>query len=178
MSPLPHAFPALLLVPMLACGPSEPEPLDCSRYDLTLFQPPEGARHLACTSTACGGGLNPPTSGDHCGDTLRCRLYDTEQSRCVWLHNLEHGHAVFLYNCPEGCPDTVATLDAIRREAKAGSNGVVRAVVAPDSRIPMRVAALLWRRAWVADTPDPSALRCLLQLQDLDAPEANLPCFP
>jgi hypothetical protein len=96
----------------------------------------------------------------------------------VWLHNLEHGHAVLLYNCPEGCPELVATLDSLRQEASVGSNGVIRAVVAPDSRLPNRVAALLWRRAWVSDTVDPDAVRCLLRLQDSNAPEPDLLCAP
>ncbi|MGZ3458300.1 MAG: DUF3105 domain-containing protein, partial [Archangium sp.] len=166
MSHLPRALSALLLAPLLACGPSQPEPLDCSRYDFPLSPPPASANHISCTSTACGDGLNPPTSGDHCSYPLSCRTYDTEQNRCVWLHNLEHGHAVFLYNCPEGCPDIVSTLDALRQQAKVGSNGVIRAVVVPDSRIPTRVAAVLWRRSWTGDTADTDALQCLLQLQD------------
>jgi hypothetical protein len=123
-------------------------------------------------STACGDGQNPPTSGDHCGSTLSCRVHATEQNRCVWLHNLEHGHAVFLYNCPEGCPEIVASLDALRQDAG------LRAVVAPDSRIPNRVAALLWRRSWVSDTVDPRAVRCLLKHQDAEAPEPGLSCQP
>jgi hypothetical protein len=178
MSLLRRALPALLLLPLLACGPSESDGPDCSRYEFPRSPAPATARHLTCSSTACGDGLNPPTSGDHCGDTLRCRVHDTEPNRCVWLHNLEHGHAVFLYNCPEGCPDIVSTLEALRQEAAVGSNGVARALVAPDSRIPNRVAALLWRRSWVSDSADPDALRCLLQLQDADAPEAGLACLP
>ncbi len=177
MSLLHRAVPALLLAPLLACGPSAQEP-DCSRYDFPLSPPPRSTFHLACTSTGCGDGLNPPTSGDHCSDTLRCKVHDSEPPRCVWLHNLEHGHAVFLYNCPEGCPDIVAALEDLRREAKVGGNGVIRALVAPDSRIPNRVAALLWRRAWVSDTVDPEAVRCLLKLQDVNAPEPELPCSP
>ncbi|MCY1078518.1 DUF3105 domain-containing protein [Archangium lansingense] len=176
MSPLYRALPALLLSSLLACEPSGPE--DCSRYGVTLSPVPATARHLTCASTACGDGLNPPTSGDHCSDTLRCRVYDAEQNRCVWLHNLEHGHVVFLYNCPEGCPELVATLDSFRQEAKVGSNGVIRAIVAPDSRIPTRVAALMWRRSWGADAPDADAIRCMMQHQDAEAPEPELACLP
>jgi Protein of unknown function (DUF3105) len=177
MSSLHRFLPALLLVPLLACGPSEAEP-DCSQYEISLSPPPATSSRVACASPQCGDGQNPPTSGDHCGVTLSCRVYDTEQNRCVWLHNLEHGHAVFLYNCPEGCPDVVATLEALRQEARIGSNGVIRAVVAPDSRIPLRVAALLWRRAWMGDSADPNALRCLLRHQDAEAPEPDLACSP
>ncbi len=175
MFPFQRALPALLLAPLLACSTSGP---DCSRFEIPLSPPPSSTNHIACTSTACGDGLNPPTSGPHCSSTLRCQVHDTEQSRCTWLHNLEHGHAVFLYNCPEGCPEIVAALESARQQAKVGSNGVIRALVAPDSRLPTRVAALLWRRAWVADTPDPEALRCLLSFQDDEAPEPELTCLP
>jgi hypothetical protein len=175
-------LPCLLwpLAVLCACQPTSDSPLtgECAGYDFPLSPPPASARHLSCTSTACGDGLNPPTSGDHCADTLPCRVYDAEPNRCVWLHNLEHGHAVLLYNCPEGCPELVATLESIQREARVGPNGVKRALVAPDSRLPTRVAGLLWRRAWSADTLDATALRCLLRLQDLDAPEPQLSCAP
>jgi len=176
--PLLHrsALPVLLLLPLLACG-STTEP-DCSRYELPVSPAPAASTHVTCMSATCGDGLNPPTSGHHCTNTVSCKTYDTEQNRCVWLHNLEHGHAVFLYNCPEGCPDLVASLDSLRQEASRGSNGVIRAVVAPDSRIPNRVAALLWRRSWVSDTVDPDAVRCLLKLQDANAPEPGLLCSP
>ena len=169
------ALPALLLVPLLACSSTEP---DCSRYPLQLSPPPESSTHVVCTSATCGDGMNPPTSGYHCSSTLSCKTYDTEQNRCVWLHNLEHGHAVFLYNCPDGCPDIVASLEALRQEAAVGGNGVIRAMVAPDSQLPNRVAALLWRRAWVSDTVDPDAVRCLLNRQDDEAPEPYLSCPP
>lgn len=175
---LRRALPALLLSPLLACGPSQPDGPDCSRYEFAISPAPASANHVSCSSTACGDGLNPPTSGDHCSSTLACRVYTAEQNRCVWLHNMEHGHAVFLYNCPEGCPDIVSTLESIRGEAAVGSNGVIRAVVAPDSRIPNRVAALLWRVSYLSDSADPDALRCLLQLQDEYAPEAGLACLP
>ena len=183
MSPLPRLLPLLPLAVLTACGPthsaSESDFDDCSRYGVMLSPAPASARHLAsCLGPASGDGLNPPTSGDHCAETLSCRVYDQEPNRCQWLHNLEHGHVVFLYNCPDDCPDVVASLEALRQEARVGDNGVIRALVAPDSRIPTRVAALLWRRSWGADAVDLDALRCLMRLQDVDAPEAGLICLP
>jgi hypothetical protein len=166
---------SLLSLPLLACSSSEPE--GCERFDFPLA-PQVSATHVCSStpSTACGNGLTPPTAGSHCNLTLSCQTYDTEQPSCFWLHNLEHGHAVFLYNCPEGCPDELAKLEQARNEARVGSNGVRRAVVAPASGLPNRVAAILWRRAYLADTADPEALRCLLQLQDQEAPEPGLNC--
>jgi len=162
----------LLSLPLLACS-TEPE--GCERFKFPLA-PQASATHVTCTSTSCGNGLNPPNAGPHCSTTLACQVFETEQPACVWLHNLEHGHAVFLYNCPEGCPDEVARLMEARNEARTGSNGVRRAVVAPASGLPNRMAALLWRRTYLADTADPEALKCLLQLQDQDAPEPGLNC--
>ena len=178
MSPPFRMFRLLPWLTLWACGPSVPEDAECARYDFPLSPAPENTRHVACSSTACGDGLNPPTSGPHCANTLSCRVYDAEPNRCLWLHNLEHGHAVFLYNCPEGCPELVASLTGLQREARVGGNGVTRALVVPDSGIPTRVAALLWRRSWSADAVDPDALRCLLKLQDEGAPEPELPCLP
>ncbi|KFE70282.1 DUF3105 domain-containing protein [Hyalangium minutum] len=162
----------LLSVSLLACS-SESD--DCERFDFPLA-PQVSANHTPTCASACGNGLSPPNAGPHCSSTLACQTYDIEQPTCVWLHNLEHGHGVFLYNCPEGCPDEVAKLEQARNEARAGSNGVRRALVAPASGLPNRVAALLWRRTYLADTADPEALRCLLKLQDQDAPEPGLSC--
>lgn len=163
----------LLSLPLWACSSSDPD--GCERFDFPLA-PQIVSTHTPTCSSECGNKLNPPNSGPHCGFTLACQTYDTEQPQCVWLHNLEHGHAVFLYNCPEGCPEELAKLKEAQREASAGSNGVRRALVVPASGLPNRVAALLWRRTYLADTADPEALRCLLQLQDQEAPEPGLNC--
>ncbi|WP_323379110.1 DUF3105 domain-containing protein [Pyxidicoccus xibeiensis] len=178
----------LVLVPSLAallsltaCGSTDPEPQQgCERFEFPLSAQTE-ARHVAtCDNTACGSGAspseNPPSSGVHCGSVARCAVYAEPVSRCLYIHNLEHGHAVFLYNCPDGCPDEVAKLEAAAATVKAGANGVRRALVAQDPNMPTRVAALLWRRSYAVDSADPEALRCLLQLQDVDAPERGLTC--
>jgi hypothetical protein len=176
MNRLLRALPLLLALP--ACGTVDQD--ECAKYDFPLS--PEAQRYhvSTCSSAACGDGLNPPTSGPHCPTPLSCGAYDTEQPRCAWVHNLEHGHAVFLYNCPDGCPDEVAQLKKAAQSASVGSNGVTRAVVAPDSQLPKRVAAILWRRVYLADTVDPQALQCLLKYQDDPAvtPEAGLLCAP
>jgi hypothetical protein len=167
-------LPALPLLLLSACSASDP----CEPYGFPL-SPELASPHVStCSSTACGNALNPPNAGPHCQTTLACRSYTTEQPRCSWLHNLEHGHAVFLYNCPEGCPDVLATLDTLRQEVPVGANGVSRALIAPDPNLPSRVAALLWRRSWLSDSADPEALRCFLKLQDADAPEPGLSCLP
>jgi hypothetical protein len=177
-----RVLPALLCALLcLACGSTNDDPPSgegCGRYAFPL-SPATAANHVSsCSSTGCGNGENPPNSGLHCPTWLSCRSYTTEQPRCSWIHNLEHGHAVFLYNCPEGCPDEVAKLVAAKDQARVGSNGVRRALVAPDSQLPKRFAAMVWRRTYLMDEVDPSALTCLLALQDVDAPEPGLTCPP
>ncbi|MBN1207488.1 MAG: DUF3105 domain-containing protein [Myxococcaceae bacterium] len=170
-----RALPLLLLFTLLACST---EPDACDRFSFSLAPEVSAAHTATCASAACGNGMNPPTAGPHCGSTLPCQVHATEQPSCMWLHNLEHGHAVFLYDCPEGCPEELQKLEQARSEAPTGSNGVPRALIAPASGLPHRVAAILWRRAYLADSADPEALRCLLQFQDQDAPEPGLACAP
>lgn len=175
---LSSLLPFLMLPTLLACASSNSVSEECERFEFPLAPGASAAHTSTCSSTACGNGLNPPNAGPHCGSTLACRVYDTEQAPCMWLHNLEHGHVVFLYDCPDGCPEEVAKLEEAQQAANAGGNNVRRAIVAPASGLPQRVAALLWRRSYLADSADPEALRCLLQYQDQDAPEPDLSCSP
>jgi hypothetical protein len=169
-------FPLLAVLSLTACDSSEAPPQGCERFSFPL-SPQVSSNHTStCASSACGNGENPPNSGPHCGSVAACRVYTEPVARCMFLHNLEHGHAVFLYNCPDGCPDEVAKLEAAAAGVKAGANGVRRVLVAPDPQLPQRVAALLWRRTYVADSADPEALQCLLALQDTEAPERGLSC--
>jgi hypothetical protein len=136
--------------------------------------------HLgSCTDACCGDGQNPPTSGGHCADWLPCRLYTTEQNRCQWVHNLEHGHLVLLFNCPSGCPQIVSQLDAIRQSRPLGTNGVRRALVAPDPEIPGTVAAIVFGHSWVGDSVDQAQINQVIAHQDEPGvPEAGLACTP
>lgn len=130
------------------------------------------ARHLlSCDDAACGDGTAAPVGGDHCAATLACRKYTAEQPRCAWLHNLEHGHAVLLYHCPEGCAAEVAELER-RFDAQLPR----RMIVAPDSKIPRRFAALVWGHGWLGDALDAAAIQAVLDQQDQDAPEPGLAC--
>ena len=54
---------------------------------------------------------NPPTSGCHYNlgygtAPITAGAYDQVIQPEYWVHNLEHGYVVVLYNCPAGCPDT------------------------------------------------------------------------
>ncbi len=45
----------------------------------------------------------PPVGGDHDPCWVDWGVHDAEVGDEHWVHNMEHGGVVFLYNCPEGC---------------------------------------------------------------------------
>ena len=58
---------------------------------------------------------DPPTSGCHYSLGLGTApispgVYRSHVDPEYWVHNLEHGYIVVLYNCPSGCPADVAAL--------------------------------------------------------------------
>jgi hypothetical protein len=153
----------VLVLACSACGPVLPETGAWSRSELS-------SEHVAsCDDTACGDGSALPVGGKHCPLALYCRKYTEPQKRCAWVHNLEHGHAVLLYNCPEGCPDEVEQLTRLWNQR-------ARTVLAPDDKMPRRFAAVVWGHGWHSDTLDLDAINELLQYQDTVAPEAGLSC--
>ncbi len=126
----------------------------------------------ACmTPSACGSGHEPPVGGPHCPSWLRCRVHETAQNRCEYIHNLEHGHMVLAYNCPSGCDDVVQAL----REYQALHG---RSLVTPDPMLQSKVAAMVWGWSWAGDSVDVAKLDAVQSMQDVDAPEPGLGCQP
>jgi hypothetical protein len=167
---------ALWCVVLLAgCFP-KPTKVGDGGVGVTLRAPNLAGSHLAsCDDPACGNGANPPLGGDHCPTTLACRVYDTAQPRCNWIHNLEHGHAVLAYNCPSGCPEIVQELNDIW-SARQGDTQKRRIILTPDPDLPMKVAAIVWGFGWQGDTVNSGAIDTVLTHQDEEAPEKLLGC--
>ena len=94
----------------------------------------------------------PPTNGDHADCWTAWGEHTEEVPDERWVHNLEHGGVVFLYNCPDGCADDLAALSAWTATLPAG-----RWVLSPYSLMDSRFAAVAWRN------------RLLLGCLDLDA---------
>lgn len=157
-----------------ACGSSTTpdQPKDCSAVALNHVAGGATTHVASCDDpSACGNGQNPPTGGPHCSTPLNCRSFSSEQKVCSWVHNLEHGHAVLLYNCPDGCPDIVDGLNQLRLDR-------TRVLITPDSSLPTKVGAVVWGYSWTGDAFDANAINCLLTHQDEEAPEAGLSCSP
>lgn len=155
-------------------GPSDAARLDGALYpDASCFveidQPPlmSSFAHVP-VGTMVDWNSNPPSSGPHYPIWAAFQAYTAPVPRGYYVHDLEHGAIVFLYNCgsPEAggsaCPDVVSKLQAASDSlpddplcASTGGPGVrVRTVITPDPLIPTRVAAAAWGWIYLADCAD------------------------
>lgn len=162
------AGPAIAATLFTGC-PTE-QPPACEEFGVVQALG-ETSHTFSCTAE-CGNGLNPPTAGPHCSTTLACRAFAEPQLRCAWIHNLEHGHLVLAYNCPEGCPDELAQLQTIYDAAPSPK----RLLLTPDPGLPTRFAAIVWGTSWSGDALNVDAVSCVQGLQDLAAPEPGIGC--
>lgn len=169
---------AAVVVTLAACGTQNPPDTtpapECIGKTLVNVVP-EGGTHTDTCEDTCGNGLNPPTGGPHCPTTAACRAQFQEPiHECQWVHNLEHGHVVLLYNCPEGCPEIVDELTEIWRDSGFDK----RMLVTPWPKLEKKVAAVVWGWSWSGDEIDRDAITCIISHQDEDAPEAGISCLP
>jgi hypothetical protein len=88
----------------------------------------------------------PPTSGSHWPVWAKWGVYTEPIPEEVFVHNLEHGGIVLLYNCPTPCPDVVRQLGETVAALPKSKHGHVKVVITPNSRIKTRFALLAWTR--------------------------------
>jgi hypothetical protein len=96
---------------------------------------------------------DPPTSGCHYNIAGQAPIapgvYGQEVPAEYWVHNLEHGYVVVLYNCPQGCPNEVAALTAWKKTlppdpAGNGQIPYAKIVVMPWHTMAKKFAAVSW----------------------------------
>jgi hypothetical protein len=99
----------------------------------------EGRSHAATTNQLCYES-NPPASGPHYSQTnvspVAPGFYDEALATERWVHNLEHGTIVLLYDCGGECSDTLkddlrALFDAVPESARFGEKKMVITRYAP-----------------------------------------------
>jgi hypothetical protein len=112
---------------------------------------------------------NPPSSGPHYPVWAAYQLYTSPVPRGYYVHDLEHGAIVFLYNCGDaGCPDVVAALqqaaDTLPDDplcTAAGEGVRVRTIITPDPLLDVPVAAAGWGFTFKAPCMDSASLVAL-----------------
>jgi hypothetical protein len=96
---------------------------------------------------------NPPTSGCHYnlgypGAPVEAGAYDRVVPPEYWVHNLEHGYIVVLYNCPHGCDGPFQQLRAWYRSLLPPNPSVLlsypKVLILPWSTMSAPFAAVSW----------------------------------
>jgi hypothetical protein len=134
-------------------GPYFPE---ASCYVRIESPPEQPGIHVSITDDA--GNLtqittwdsNPPSSGEHYPIWAAFQEFDAAVPRGFYVHDLEHGAVVFLYNCADGgaCASNLAGLRqavaALPDDPICDPSIRVRSVITPDPLIDYPVAAAAW----------------------------------
>lgn len=148
----------------IPAAPGGPLP-NGSPAPLGQVQPDQGRDHIlapvAQRYTAC-----PPASGDHYSAVdgpIQARYYSPDDATLPqgWIHNLEHGGLVVLYNCGKGACDD-ATQKALQAFYQTFPNsplcgipkGTIGPVIARFDEMKAPIAALLWGRVLFQDKLD------------------------
>jgi len=142
---------------LAACGHTSQSPLDCRGvFDAghcSALMPVEGSdldaghQHVAL-GTQVQYDTNPPCAGDHWPVWAVWGTHTQPVPPEYFVHNLEHGGVVLLYNCPQGCPDIVLALQCFVQAQPAdpicGSDVNNRYLITPDPDLNGTWAAAAW----------------------------------
>ena len=113
----------------------------------------------------------PPTSGPHWPVVAKWGVYPEPVPAEVFVHNLEHGGVVLLYNCGSPCPDVVRQLQEIFAGLPKSKHGHVKVVISPNTRIKTRFALLAWARLEEFDKLDRERVVHFVRARQDKAPE-------
>ena len=105
----------------------------------------EGRNHVP-EGSAITYKTNPPASGPHYPSPKPWGFYSDTVAPGYWVHNLEHGGIVVLYDCPSGCPDVVDQLKQAVDTFPKDKYNEVKLLVTPYSGLPnnAKVMAVAW----------------------------------
>ena len=97
---------------------------------------------------------NPPSSGSHYPSPKPWGVYEETIAPGYWVHDLEHGGVVVLYDCPGGCPDVVQVVSDALKSFPPDKYGERKLLSTPYSGLPngARVAVVAWQ--YVATFPN------------------------
>ena len=128
--------------------------------DVGQVVPDEGRQHVQA-GTQVTYQHQPPTSGSHYSQAgiapVAWQTIGTLQPE-VWVHNLEHGGVVVLYNCPSGCDDlqkqlTTYVNSIVPAEPQYGEYKIIMSPYS-DGMGTHKVALLAWDRIEFLDGYD------------------------
>lgn len=138
--------------------------------EAAALEPPNHAE----VGTQVTWGSNPPSSGAHYPVWAAYQEFATPVPRGFYVHNLEHGAVVLLYNCAhvEG-GEAGSACETIRQALRQASASLpddpkcatpvrVRTVITPDPLIPTTIAATAWGFVYRAECIDLPSLQAFV----------------
>jgi hypothetical protein len=126
----------------------------------------EGGTHVDI-GTTIGWGHEPPHSGPHYPAWETAGEHTEVVERGYWVHNLEHGWIVLIYNCPAGCD---AELDVLRQVLAMRPNMDILMTADPLLE-GSKFAAISWTWVYAFDTPVLEELLCFADQHYNNSPE-------
>ena len=114
----------------------------------------------------------PPTGGDHSPCWTDWGVHTEEVGDEHWVHNMEHGGVIFLYNCPDGCDDQVSAMAAY-----VTSLGPT-AVMTPYSEMPYTYATTSWGWRLLLNCFDLEAMQTFYKAHVGQGPESSTSAPP
>ncbi len=106
----------------------------------------------------------PPPGGPHNACWWEWGVSADEVPEERWIHNMEHGGVVFLYNCPEGCDEEVNQIITEFGDRE-------RVIISPYSHMEWRFAVVAWEYRTLMNCLDIDALKRFYEDRFAKGPE-------
>jgi hypothetical protein len=123
-----------------------------------------GRTHIDSSVTATNYNTDPPTSGQHWGNTAPWGISDEPVPNELQVHNLEHGGVVIQYNSSV-TPEEIAELESIASQCD------VKLILAPRPEMEQRIALTAWTKYLNLETVDRAAIQDFIDAHVDEGPE-------
>ena len=154
-----------------AGAPTAPSPPASVPDQVGLVVPDEGRAHKP-QGTPIQYQNVPPSSGTHYPIWTRPGVYAEPQETGNWVHSLEHGYIVILYNCAEPCSELAAQLTAFYESAPPSAKyAYQKLIIAPFAAMSRPIIAVAWNRRLELDHVDADQLMAFFRAYQDRGPE-------
>lgn len=115
----------------------------------------------------------PPTSGAHYPQPASPGVYTENVAEGFWLHSLEHGYVVVLYQCGADCAQVQTNLRTLFSDLPRSRVGYVKLVATPNDRIEKPIVLAAWNYILELDQYDEAQIRAFYESHVDRGPEPN-----
>lgn len=137
------------------------------------------SQHIAEGSDPGQYNTDPPSSGMHFSTTLPVKFYEESDLAALGpypqghlVHNLEHGHVIFWYNCDLLDANACTQLKTQIKDVMQRFNGF-KVLAFPWKSLKVPVTITSWSRTYPMESFDPEIARAYVAKYRNQAPEPN-----